>query len=188
MENKKTYMSEENLIKKAKDGDKDAMKDLYKANFKSLYIFIRHKVDTHERAEDICSEAFIKSFEKISTFKENSSYKSWLYTIAKNLVYDWYAKKGKEITAEEDAIDEVGSLKHEVGNNSDNLNLVRRILNQLQDNYREVLELRFLSNFNIKETAEAMEITEGNVKVLQNRALSKAREISKGQGTDLSQL
>jgi RNA polymerase sigma-70 factor (ECF subfamily) len=51
---------------------------------------------------------------------------------------------------------------------------VAEILSKLSPNYRRVLELRFLQGCSLKETAQAMGITEGNAKVLQHRALHKA--------------
>ena len=51
---------------------------------------------------------------------------------------------------------------------------VGRIMDLLSANYRQVLELRFLKGYSLKETAQAMGITEGNAKVLQHRALQKA--------------
>ncbi|MEA2573234.1 MAG: hypothetical protein QOH93_532, partial [Chloroflexia bacterium] len=51
---------------------------------------------------------------------------------------------------------------------------VAEILAKLSPNYRRVLELRFLQGCSLKETAQAMNITEGNAKVLQHRALHKA--------------
>jgi RNA polymerase sigma-70 factor (ECF subfamily) len=47
----------------------------------------------------------------------------------------------------------------------------------LQENYRQVLELRFLFKYSVKETAEIMKTTEANIKVMQHRALKKAQSI-----------
>lgn len=65
---------EKRIIKKAQDGDTGALESLFKEHFKSLFVFVMHKVDTKEDAEDITSEAFRKAFEKISTFKFKSSF------------------------------------------------------------------------------------------------------------------
>jgi len=177
------FNSENTLIKKAQDGNREAMAQLYKTHFKGLYIFIRSKVDCNERAEDICSEAFIKAFEKIGNFNFNSSFKSWLYTIGKNMVYDWYRVRVTEMKVDTENIESESSSVdfNEELETDDTVKKakkeIRRILENLQDNYRKVLELRFLLNYSINETANEMGLSSGNVKVLQNRALKKAQQI-----------
>lgn len=57
---------------------------------------------------------------------------------------------------------------------------VTEIMTGLPDKYRQVLELRILQGRSVAETAEAMEITENYVKVLQHRALQRAAEIAEG--------
>ena len=56
---------------------------------------------------------------------------------------------------------------------------VRKILGSLPKNYRQVLELRFLKNYTLQEIADELDLTLGNVKVIQYRALKKACDISK---------
>jgi len=174
------FNSNKNLINNAKKGNKKALALLYRDNFKSLYVFIRSKVNTNEKAEDICSEAFLKAFINLDKFEIKSSFKSWLYTIAKNIVFDWYKIKFNEVTFNEDS-DEINNVKETKEDNNSltdkNQNLVKLIFNKLKDNYREVLELRFLLSYSINETAEAMNTTSGNIKILQNRAIRKAKQI-----------
>jgi RNA polymerase sigma-70 factor (ECF subfamily) len=59
---------------------------------------------------------------------------------------------------------------------------VTAILGQLPENYRQVLTLRFLQGYSLKETAAAMNVSEGNVKVLQYRALQKASNMRPQRG------
>lgn len=55
------------------------------------------------------------------------------------------------------------------------------ILDALPERYRQVLQLRFLNGLSVRETAQALGITSGNVKVLQHRALARAVRV----GSDL---
>ncbi|MEP6774733.1 MAG: sigma factor-like helix-turn-helix DNA-binding protein, partial [Chloroflexota bacterium] len=54
---------------------------------------------------------------------------------------------------------------------------VRAVLSLLPENYRRVLELRFLQGCSLRETAAAMSITESNAKVIQHRAIQKALKV-----------
>ena len=61
---------------------------------------------------------------------------------------------------------------------SNKIQFLDSILQELPENYRSVLELRFLKGYSILETADAMGVTEENAKVLQHRALKKANQLS----------
>ena len=191
----------QSLITKAKQGDNSAVESLYLNHISGLFIFVRTKVNTDEQTEDICSEAFLKAISNLESFKEKCSFKSWLYTIAHNLILDFYKKNSKEVKIkdfdpvqiEEDDEENTGNERNEEFEvckeiiNSSNIypssyslqdkdvELLKKILGMLPDNYRQVLELRFLSNCNIKETAEIMKLSQNNIKVLQNRAFKKAK-------------
>ncbi len=165
---------ESELIGKAKKGNKSALEKLYTENFKGLYTYVRHKVDHDYRAEDIVSESFIKAFENIKKFKGESSFKTWIYTIARNKIIDWYRTRGNEISLNEELIE--GKANTYLSSQSEKQ--IRLIFSKLKQSYREVLELRFLSNLNVSETAEVLKIKENNVKVLQHRAIDAARKIA----------
>lgn len=164
--------SEIELIRLAKKRDKQAIQILYKSTFKSLYRYIRYKVDLDVVAEDICSEAFVRAFEKIESFRGESSFKTWLYSIARNLIKDWYKDNSKTTQVNHELAEKV-----EKNNVSDiQIELLTKVLTNLSDRYREVLELRFISKLSLKEVASIMETTTGNVKVLQNRAIKSANK------------
>jgi RNA polymerase sigma-70 factor, ECF subfamily len=93
---------ETEIVQKAKLGNKDALEKLYTENFKGLYVYVRHRISNDYTAEDIVSESFVKAFESIKSFKGESSFKTWVYTIARNKIIDWYRKKGKEISLQEE--------------------------------------------------------------------------------------
>jgi RNA polymerase sigma-70 factor (ECF subfamily) len=58
--------------------------------------------------------------------------------------------------------------------------LVERVLEALPERYRNVLELRFLRGYSVQETAQELELSVENVKVIQHRALAKAVQITEG--------
>ncbi|MFQ5492929.1 MAG: RNA polymerase sigma factor [Candidatus Dojkabacteria bacterium] len=176
-------MNEADLIKAAKKNDETAIALLYKANFDWLYRFVRSRVDGDETAEDITADAFYNAFANISKFRAKSTFKTWIYTIARNEVTGWYRRKDKTISLSFEPEGYEHRERHpedhnlQEADNSGVEKLVKKILGQMKDRYREVLELRYISRLSVKETALAMEISENNAKVLQNRALAKARKI-----------
>ncbi len=179
-------MNEQQLVERAKSRDAQAISTLYENNIKAIYRFVLYKTNHRELAEDLTSEVFVRAFEKIELFRGSSSFKTWLYTIAKNLVIEWYRNKEKtteliyEPEGNETLEDEVETESAFAKASADkNEALLKQILDKIDnERFRQVLELRFLLSYTIKETAEEMNLSEGNVKVIQNRALKKAKEIA----------
>lgn len=132
-------------------------------------------------AEDLCQDSFVKAFKALPNYRGEASVKNWLFQIVKNRVADhwkhhyahstvsmeeWYA-------ATEQPVEEIES--HRMATEQK----LQRLLEQLPDDYRLVLEYRFLHGYTIKETAEALGISESNAKVRQYRALLKAKDLIK---------
>lgn len=168
-------MKEKDLITQAKNKDAAAISKLYDQNITYIYRFAYYKTGLKEIAEDIASEAFVKAFENIEKFKEKSSFRTWVYVIARNLIFAWYKHKGFCASLNYEPADKIDE-EIETGPKSEEL--LNRIFSKIEnERYKKVLELRYLMNFSIKETADELKISSGNVKVIQNRALKKAREI-----------
>jgi RNA polymerase sigma-70 factor (ECF subfamily) len=109
---------------------------------------------------------------------------AWLYQVARTSVSDYWRRYYKTLASSLDAMEEesLSNLAAEPvflgGTPEDDqqrdLQTVTRVLALLPENYRRVLELRFLGGNSLNDTAMAMGVTEGNVRVLQHRALHKA--------------
>lgn len=169
-------MKGNDIVAKAKKGDQKSMEKLYNQNFDSLYKFIWHKVMDDEIAKDLCAESFVRAFEGIERFKEDSSFKTWVYGIANNLVIDWIKHKMKNSVWNDEEDCDIAE-RSEKNDNEEIFLLVNTILNELKENYKKILELRYLMNYSVKETAKALDISVSNAKVMQMRALRKAQKI-----------
>ena len=87
---------------------------------------------------------------------------------------------GREITTiDEDLPDDSGGEIIE----SDAPDRVRHVLAKLPDNYRRILELRFLQAFSVREAAQQMSVSVANAKVLQHRALQMAARITEEEAS-----
>lgn len=69
---------------------------LYDKHKSALYNFIAQRVELHEDREDLCQETFIRAFIHYSTFKRRCAFKTWLFTIAKNVCIDFLRRKSIE--------------------------------------------------------------------------------------------
>lgn len=172
------------LIELAKKGDELAMSALYERHISDVYRFIYYKVSNSEDAEDITQDVMMAAFKGLGNFREEASFRNWCYEIAKRKIADMWRERYKMPTTDIDQIfglhAEIAGeeeLHHRAANEETKTEMVTTVLDDLKENYREVLEYRFLKNYSIKETAEAMNITVSNAKVLQHRALKKAAKL-----------
>lgn len=178
---------EKKLLKLAKRGEAKAISTLYQENIREVYRFIYYKVGNREDAEDVTQDVFIAAFASLKTFRGESSFRNWCYEIAKHKIADLWREKYRMPTIDIEALlglqtsaapalssEEVTLLEE---HDTMTIRQVASILDRLKGSYREVLEYRFLKNYSIKETAEAMGISVNNAKVLQHRALKKAAEV-----------
>jgi RNA polymerase sigma-70 factor (ECF subfamily) len=178
------------LIQKAKDGDADAFGELYERYADSLFRFVYSQTLDRMDAEDITAEVFMRAWHSISRYRERGfSFSAYLFRIARNVLIDMRRKR-KPLSFVSD--DEVVNLP-----DVDNLepsalvatkmqhNELVKILDQLREDYRTVLVLRFLNELSPEETSQVMGKSVGAVRVLQHRALAALRKVIPSQGFEL---
>jgi len=181
---KTSKIEEKLLLYKIKKNDKEAFIKAYDLYVDQLHRFIYFKVGSREEAEDLVSAVFLKTWNYVleNTLRDHKTLKALLYKIARNLIIDHYRKnKDREnISLDGDngieIIDEKQSAIRGMELKTDLLVLETR-LPELKDEYREVIILRFINELSIREIAEILDKTKGNVRVLIFRALKALKEL-----------
>jgi RNA polymerase sigma-70 factor (ECF subfamily) len=156
---------------------------IYEENIGGIYAFIYSKVGHREAAQDLAADVFVKAFALVDRTQSRHAIRSWLYHIARTTVADYWRaalrtrviplEEMRERLREPEAAPESEQTPSPAGLAA----RARALLDRLPPNYRAVLTLRFLHGYSLRDTAAALGITEGNVKVLQYRAIRKAREL-----------
>ena len=171
------------FITQAQAGQADSFGRLYDHFSQPIFRFIRAKVQGNEQAEDLLQETFIKAWRGLPTYRpQGGSFSGWLYRIALNAVTDYYRKTGRSVQTVEimENVDlPAAENQEQILDSAFDAENLRGLLNQLSEKYRIVLELRFLSDLSIQETAETLGKSELAVRVLQHRALKKLRQSAK---------
>ena len=172
------------LLYKIKKNDKQAFIRAYDLYIDQLYRFIYFKVGSREEAEDLCSAVFLKTWNYIlaNSLKDEKTLRALLYKIARNLIIDHYRKnKARDtVSLDDDNGVEVVDGKQAVGHDLDikiDLLVLETKLPELKDEYREVIILRFINELSVREIAEILGKTKGNVRVLIFRALNALKEL-----------
>jgi len=175
-------VSEENLVRRAVNGDQSAFVQLYDAHVDAIYRYIYFRVKRKTETEDLTQEVFLKALEAIGSYKwKNVPFASWLFRIAHNKVIDYFRRESKEKrTALEEAtavsVEDPVAMA-EQGFETEELVSAMKKLTPAQ---QEVISLRFISGLPIAEVARTLGKREGTVKALQFNATVSLRKILSG--------
>ena len=148
---------------------------IYEQYHEKVLRYIRGKVTDAYLAEDLCSEVFLKIFEKLDSYDESkASLSTWIFTIMRNTLTDYYRTRRihEEIP---ETLTEPGSLEDSVCS-AEQLEILAKALKKLDERCRDIIILRFYSGMTLKDIAERMNISYAYVKVLQNKALSELKK------------
>ncbi|MGQ8336754.1 RNA polymerase sigma factor SigZ [Sunxiuqinia sp. A32] len=135
---------------------------IWKEYHNQLLAFINTRVHDNAIAEDILQDVFVKTLHKIDELKDEQKLKSWLFSITRNAITDYFRKKKKEssIVGYEDSDDEFeqeNAMKKAEG-------WIGIYIDELPDNYRKPIELYELQNKSIQEIADELGITYTNAR------------------------
>lgn len=179
-------MSKENLkdrilILRARLGNKTAFAELYNKYVSKLYRFVFFKVNDTELAQDIVAQTFLKFWELIVKEKRINEVQAFLYQIAKNLVIDSYREKSSQplplLYDTEDVTDQALIVEIDLHAQIDS-GLIKKALSQIvNDDYREVLILRYIEGLSISEIAKITDKSTGNIRILNHRALNELKKL-----------
>jgi RNA polymerase sigma-70 factor (ECF subfamily) len=153
---------------------------VYDAHVVGIYRFIYARVGNHPDAEDLTAQVFVRAVEQLDTDRAPGQVAAWLYRVAQNATADYWRAFYRlpvigvdHVAPGWEPADESGTRPRAEPNDRAG-DRVRALLHRLPEQYRRVLELRFLERLTVAETARAMGITNGNARVLQYRALRRA--------------
>lgn len=169
------------LIRLAKDGDRDAFGDLYHRYAHIVFRFIYAHVSDRWDAEDLTEEVFFRVWRSLTTYREQGvPFLAYLFKVARNALVDFYRRAGRSgglMSVDDKPFQDVHLDPAEAAIVNLEHQEIRQTLEKLREDYRMVLILRFLSGLSPEETGAVMGRTPGAVRILQHRALSALRNL-----------
>ncbi|HUE69102.1 MAG TPA: sigma-70 family RNA polymerase sigma factor [Candidatus Acidoferrum sp.] len=141
-----------------------------------VFAFIYARVGNRADAEDLTQQVALKAIPRLRPDAPASSIRGYLFATARSVLGAfWSTRLGlSEAELREDLALTPPPTEPP---SEEGAETVQRILAQLSDNYRRVLELRFLHGYSLKEVASDMKSTVGAIKVMQLRALRAAAKV-----------
>ena len=151
--------------------DQEHLTWAYQTHVTAIYQYIYSRVGNRPDAEDLTEQVFMKAINGMRSDVSVPELRSWLYRVAQTTLADHWREYYAEDTAElEDDVSRPPGPRE----NPEAVQRVDALLATLPESYRRVLELRFLKGYSVRETAQELNLSETNVKVLQFRALNRA--------------
>lgn len=136
--------------------------------------YISAKITNRADAEDLVSETFLKVYEKFDTFDESrSSLSTWIYTITRNTVIDYFRKHRIHAELSESLPDEA-CVEDEIFR-EEALKLLAQALKRLDRRSRDLIILRYDKKLSLKDIAVRLDISYAYVKILHKDALQRLR-------------
>jgi len=181
------------IIQKINEGEVRLYEILIRRYNPFLYKIGRSYRYNHQDTEDLMQDAYVNAFFNLKKFENRSSFKTWFTRIMLNLCFQ---KKQKLSFKNEIITDEIKNEKsdimfhHSTNNEKITVNkelghIIENAIHQIPEDYRIVFTLRELNGLSVAETAEALDISESNVKVRMNRAKGMLqKEIKKMYSAD----
>lgn len=175
--------AEDRLLVSARQGERNALRQIYESYFPPIYQFIRLRVNDREQARDIAQDVFSSLFVALhGRTPPQKSLRAWLFRVARNKIYDHYgAKKQFPTTTLDEWIPASSDDNPETEfMRSARVEHARSALQKLVAEQQEVLILRFGQDLSLEETADLMNKSVSAVKSLQFRAVERLRQLLDG--------
>ena len=165
-------LSDNEIVKRYLKGDEEALEVLIKRYLKPIYSFVYKNVGDSEAAEDITQETFVKMWKNLKRFQRSKSFKSWIFTIAKNSSIDFLRRKKQAVPLSfiEEFLPEKNDFTEEIEQKSILADFKTAIKN-LSPSYQAVVLLKYESGLTFKEIAKFLGEPLNTIKSRYRRAL-----------------
>jgi RNA polymerase sigma-70 factor (ECF subfamily) len=175
-------VNQDELFKRARAFDEQALGQIYDVYFERLYRYAYHFVGDMESAQDIASETLRRLLEALRDGRAPNHPGAWLYRVAHNLAMDQHRQRpaGGIVSLEPD-LDQVDEADTEADSEQRIAQeQVRAALTQLTPEQQNVVVLKFLEGYSNAEVGALLNKPEGAVKSLQHRALAALKRALTG--------
>lgn len=165
------------LMGRVRDGDVALLGELFERHHQRLFHFFLRLARSRQAAEDLVQEVFVRMLKYRHTFRSESEFVPWMFTLARNAATDLYRARPKELPQEPDAPEPEADLPHPIAGieRAEQERKLRRALARLDPARREILLLARFSELKYDRIAEQLGISEGAVKVRVHRAMKELK-------------
>lgn len=168
------------LINEFKDGNVEGFNGLVRRYQERVYWIARRMLDSHQDADDIVQNVFMKVFEKLKDFRAESGFYTWIYRVTVNTcINEIHKKRIKEILSFDHLIEEpVSSDRNPLEENvqKEYQSSIKRAVEKLPPKQKAVFVMRFYEELTYNEIAEILKTSVSSLKSSYSFALKKIKE------------
>lgn len=153
----------------------DSFEQMVNPFYNNLYRYIFLILRNEYAAEDVLQNTLIKAFKNLDSLKDESKFKNWIFTIAKNESMSWIKKHKKYVAVEENTLEFISKnedsyLPEDFIIREETKKIVIDIINSLEPKYRDVIILKYYNRLTENEISKVLNIKRGTVKSRHKRA------------------
>lgn len=166
--------SDEELMMKYQNGDYSSFEILYNRHSKRVFGYLR-KSAAQNIAEELLQETFLKMHRAKNQYTNTYPFLPWLFTIAKNTLFDFYKKSESKIASSSFTDDEMLDRISTSPASSDDPYDISTALRNLPDQQKRAIELRYLSDWSFEQIAQELETSPTNARQMVSRGIKQIR-------------
>jgi RNA polymerase sigma-70 factor (ECF subfamily) len=173
----KNHLIEEDAVRKAQEHP-EAFRPIYEKYYKTIFVFVLHRVGEKEIAADVTSQVFLKALLNIGRYQfRGFPFSAWLYRMAINECNEFFRKNKRErfVVLEDEAVEMLYEEMFGYDIVEEMKLKLPMILEKLKPDELQLIELRFMESRPFKEVAEILGISENYAKVRTYRILEKMK-------------
>ena len=154
--------------------------ELYEYYMPKIFRYISYQVGNMDLAEDLTSAVFEKALTRLDSYRSNkASFSTWLMTVARNTVIDYYRVKSRKITISieetfEPASEEISPEEEVI--RKEELQRLDTHLKEFSQQEREIISFKFGAGLTNRRIAKMLDLSESNVGTILYRAICKLRD------------
>jgi RNA polymerase sigma-70 factor (ECF subfamily) len=172
-----TELTDEELVRHVKDGDKDCLDVLVKAHFPKVHSRVHHLVPEPD-VDDVTQDIFMGLMDSICTFEERSAFTTWFHRVAMNKVADYHRKTARR---KEDLNDDQDQQIFNPWDETDDGLILEELLREIPQKYRDILILRHSDGLSFVEIAQSLTLSYEATRSRYRRAMSLIRKKTIGK-------
>ncbi len=165
-------------VKKGNQADYAIIVDRYKNKALSL---IKRMLKNQMDAEEVLQDCFIKAYDSLKTFRQESKFSTWFYRIVYNTTLTKLSNTKRKIESEMSSLDDHFDLESDydfkVSEKKDMSEFINTVIERLPGNYATVITMFYLNDLSCEEISETIGASVSNVKVMLHRSRNALKDL-----------
>lgn len=151
--------------------EKEEFRELYHRYAEHIYRFVRYRVNSDHDAQDLVSTIFLKALERIHQYRDDYAFSTWLYTIARNTIIDFW--RSRKTTIDLEKIEDLASRDGNISDELDVFLYIETMMEQLSESERILIILRFEDDLSFTDIARITGRAPGSLRTAFHRLRKK---------------